>query len=62
MSCPFRDCEGYNEIDCYMSNEYHVQCPLIDLCNGEENIVGIINDFVYKALETEREARELHNK
>lgn len=62
MSCPFIDCEGFYEIDCYMSDEYHIQCPIKDLCNSDEPIVNVIHDYIYKALEAERESRKLHNK
>ena len=62
MSCPFIDCEGFNEIDCYMSDTQHVQCPIHGLCNSDEPIKEVIHDYIYKALEIERESRELHNK
>lgn len=65
MSCPFIDCEGYNEIDCYMSDEYHVQCPIKGLCDSDEPMVNaiasVIHDYIYKALKAERESRKLHN-
>lgn len=62
MSCPFRDCDGYNEIDCYGYDYDKIHCPLNGLCDSNEPITEVILDYIYQALETEKEARELHNK
>lgn len=61
MSCPFINCIGYNEIDCNCSNFTHVKCPLHKICDDNKLHEEIFN-YICKALETEEEARELHNK